>query len=113
MTTLAEIMIIVGADNRPLMLEKSLYASWKSHMEHYMENMENGRMILNSVQNGPLIWPTVTKEDGSHIIKKSSQRTFLLREKNLQDECECKVRYGSSKCLPLMSRLLFNQSSKL
>ncbi|GJY89357.1 hypothetical protein Tco_0504553 [Tanacetum coccineum] len=64
MTTLAEFMIIAGEDNRPPMLEKSLYDSWKSHMEHYMENMENGRMILNSVQNGSLIWPTVTDEDG-------------------------------------------------
>ncbi|GKE05249.1 hypothetical protein Tco_1397267 [Tanacetum coccineum] len=64
MTTLAKFMIIAGADNRPPMLEKSLYDSWKSHMEHYMENRENGRMILNSVQNGPLIWPTVTDADG-------------------------------------------------
>ncbi|GJU71364.1 hypothetical protein Tco_1262769 [Tanacetum coccineum] len=64
MINLAEFMIIVGADNRPLMLEKSLYDSWKSRMEHYIENRENGRMILNSVQNGPLIWPTVTQEDG-------------------------------------------------
>ncbi|GJU29054.1 hypothetical protein Tco_1172643 [Tanacetum coccineum] len=31
MTTLAEFMIIAGADNRPPMLEKSLYDSWKSH----------------------------------------------------------------------------------
>ncbi|GJW32858.1 integrase, catalytic region, zinc finger, CCHC-type containing protein [Tanacetum coccineum] len=30
MTTLAEFMIITGADNRPSMLEKSLYDSWKS-----------------------------------------------------------------------------------
>ncbi|GJT79091.1 hypothetical protein Tco_1045816 [Tanacetum coccineum] len=30
MTTLAKFMIIVGADNRPPMLEKSLYDSWKS-----------------------------------------------------------------------------------
>nr|GEY70105.1 hypothetical protein [Tanacetum cinerariifolium] len=30
MTTLAEFMIIVDADNHPLMLEKSLYDSWKS-----------------------------------------------------------------------------------
>ncbi|GJW50870.1 hypothetical protein Tco_0092221 [Tanacetum coccineum] len=30
MTTLAEFMIISGANNRPLMLEKSLYDSWKS-----------------------------------------------------------------------------------
>nr|GEU92502.1 hypothetical protein [Tanacetum cinerariifolium] len=30
MTTLAKFMIIVGAENRPPMLEKSLYESWKS-----------------------------------------------------------------------------------
>ncbi|GJT21216.1 hypothetical protein Tco_0891153 [Tanacetum coccineum] len=30
MTTLAEFMIITGADNLPPMLEKSLYDSWKS-----------------------------------------------------------------------------------
>ncbi|GKB31981.1 hypothetical protein Tco_0871382 [Tanacetum coccineum] len=64
MITLTEFMIIAGADNRPPMLEKSLYDSWKSHMEHYIENRENGIMILNSVQNGPLIWPTVTDTDG-------------------------------------------------
>ncbi|GKD25639.1 hypothetical protein Tco_1231853, partial [Tanacetum coccineum] len=68
MTALAEFMIIASADNRPPMLEKSLYDSWKSCMEHYIENRENGRMILNSVQNsmqnGPLIWHTFTKEDG-------------------------------------------------
>ncbi|GJR38528.1 hypothetical protein Tco_1214212 [Tanacetum coccineum] len=57
-------MIIAGADNRPPMLEKSLYDSWKSRMEHYMKNRENRRMILNLVQNGPLIWLTVTNEDG-------------------------------------------------
>ncbi|GJV45465.1 putative reverse transcriptase domain-containing protein [Tanacetum coccineum] len=51
MTTLAEFMIIAGADNRPPMLEKYLYDSWKIHMEFYMENKENGRMILDSVQN--------------------------------------------------------------
>ncbi|GKC73226.1 hypothetical protein Tco_1119109 [Tanacetum coccineum] len=47
-------MIIAGADNRPLMLEKSLYDSWKSRMELYIENPENGRMILNSLQNEKL-----------------------------------------------------------
>ncbi|GJT43190.1 retrovirus-related pol polyprotein from transposon TNT 1-94 [Tanacetum coccineum] len=39
MTTLAEFMIIIGTDNHPSMLEKSLYDSCKSRMEFYMENM--------------------------------------------------------------------------
>nr|GEV60210.1 retrovirus-related Pol polyprotein from transposon TNT 1-94 [Tanacetum cinerariifolium] len=34
MTILAEFMIIAGADNRPPMLEKSLYDSWKSRLIH-------------------------------------------------------------------------------
>ncbi|GJY88674.1 hypothetical protein Tco_0503302 [Tanacetum coccineum] len=63
MTTLAEFIIIAGANNCPPMLEKSLYDSWKSRMEFYMENRENGRMIIDSVQNGPLIWPSVVQED--------------------------------------------------
>nr|GEX02541.1 copia protein [Tanacetum cinerariifolium] len=52
------------------MLEKSLYDSWKSRMELYIENRENERMILNSVQNGPLVWPTVGQEDGTTRTKK-------------------------------------------
>nr|GEV79245.1 hypothetical protein [Tanacetum cinerariifolium] len=63
MTTLVEFMIIAGADNRPPMLEKSLYDSWKTRMELYIENRENERMILNSIQNGPLVWTTIVKED--------------------------------------------------
>ncbi|GJY96806.1 retrovirus-related pol polyprotein from transposon TNT 1-94 [Tanacetum coccineum] len=88
MTTLAEFMIIAGADNRPPMLEKSLYDSWKSRMEHYMENRENGRMILNSVQNGPLIWPTVTEADGTTRTKKYEE---LSATEKIQADCDCKA----------------------
>ncbi|GKD52411.1 hypothetical protein Tco_1281387 [Tanacetum coccineum] len=57
--TLDEYMILSGADNRPPMLDKDLYDSWKIRMELYMQNREHGRMILESVENGLLIWPTV------------------------------------------------------
>ncbi|GJY13738.1 hypothetical protein Tco_0383047 [Tanacetum coccineum] len=46
--TLAEYMILSGADNRPPMLDKDLFDSWKSRMELYMQNREHGRMILES-----------------------------------------------------------------
>ncbi|GKC04219.1 hypothetical protein Tco_0995829 [Tanacetum coccineum] len=65
--TLAEYMILSGADNRPAMLDKDLYDSWKSQMELYMQNREHGRMILESVENSPLIWPTV-EENATNII---------------------------------------------
>ncbi|GJT65047.1 hypothetical protein Tco_1016527 [Tanacetum coccineum] len=88
MTTLAEFMIIVGADNRPPMLKKSLYDTWKSRMEFFMENRENGRMILDSVQNGPLVWPTITEEDGT--TRKKTYAELSVSEK-LQTDCDCKA----------------------
>ncbi|GJS82191.1 uncharacterized mitochondrial protein-like protein [Tanacetum coccineum] len=59
MTTLADKVIPSGADNRPPMLEKDMYDSWKSRIELYMMNRQHGRMILESVENGPLIWPSI------------------------------------------------------
>ncbi|GJW40235.1 integrase, catalytic region, zinc finger, CCHC-type containing protein [Tanacetum coccineum] len=67
--TLAKYMILSGADNRPPVLDKDLYDSWKSRMELYMQNREYERMILESVENGPLIWPTI-EENGVTRIKK-------------------------------------------
>ncbi|GJS72877.1 hypothetical protein Tco_0705718, partial [Tanacetum coccineum] len=46
--TLAEYMILFGADNRPPLLDKDLYDSSKSRMELYMQNKEHGRMIFES-----------------------------------------------------------------
>ncbi|GKC28033.1 hypothetical protein Tco_1035327 [Tanacetum coccineum] len=51
MTTLADKAILSGADNRPPMLEKDMYDSWKSIMELYMLNRQIGRMVLESVES--------------------------------------------------------------
>nr|GEW24437.1 hypothetical protein [Tanacetum cinerariifolium] len=50
MASLADKAILSGADNRPPMLEKDMYVSWKSRMELYMLNRPHGRMILESVE---------------------------------------------------------------
>nr|GEV02165.1 hypothetical protein [Tanacetum cinerariifolium] len=70
MMSLADKAILSGADNRPPMLEKDMYDSWKSIMELYMLNRQHGRMILESVKNGPLLWPTVEENgDLSRVIR--------------------------------------------
>ncbi|GKC65776.1 hypothetical protein Tco_1098374 [Tanacetum coccineum] len=84
--TLAEYMILSGADNRPPMLEKDLYDSWKSRMELYMQNREHGRMILESVELGPLIWPTV-EENG--VIRTKKYVESSAAEK-IQADCDMK-----------------------
>ncbi|GJY92892.1 hypothetical protein Tco_0508674 [Tanacetum coccineum] len=72
MTILADIAILSGADNRPPMLEKVVYDSWKSIMELYMMNRQHGRMIIESIENGPLIWPSI-EENGVIRPKKYSE----------------------------------------
>nr|GEV61910.1 hypothetical protein [Tanacetum cinerariifolium] len=63
--TLAKYMILSDAENRPPMLDKDLYDSWKSQMELYMQKREHRRMILESVENGLLIWPTIEEIGGT------------------------------------------------
>nr|GEZ91384.1 hypothetical protein [Tanacetum cinerariifolium] len=87
MTTLADKAILSGADNRPPMLEKDMYDSWKSQMELYMMNRQHGRMILKSVENGPLLWPTV-EENGVTRPKKYSE---LSASKAIQADCDVKA----------------------
>ncbi|GJY79906.1 putative ribonuclease H-like domain-containing protein [Tanacetum coccineum] len=85
--TLAEYMILSDADNRPPMLDKDLYDSWKSQMEIYMQNREHGRMILKSVEIGPLIWPTV-EENGVNKTKKYAE---LSAAEKFQADCILKA----------------------
>ncbi|GJV67009.1 hypothetical protein Tco_1482518 [Tanacetum coccineum] len=73
-----------GGDNKLPMLEKHLYDSWKSRMELYMMNRPHGRMILASVEKGPLVWPTIT-EDGARTIWENircSCKRSLTKAKN-------------------------------
>ncbi|GJV08433.1 retrovirus-related pol polyprotein from transposon TNT 1-94 [Tanacetum coccineum] len=87
MTTLADKAILSGADNRPPMLEKDMYDSWKSIMELYIMNRQHGRIILESVENGPLIWPTI-EENGVTRPKKYSE---LSATETIQAHCDVKA----------------------
>ncbi|GKC10443.1 integrase, catalytic region, zinc finger, CCHC-type containing protein [Tanacetum coccineum] len=51
MTTLAEHIIVAGAENRPLMLEKSMYDSWASRIRLFIKGKKHGRMMLDSIDN--------------------------------------------------------------
>nr|GEZ64458.1 retrovirus-related Pol polyprotein from transposon TNT 1-94 [Tanacetum cinerariifolium] len=87
MTSLTDKAILSGADNHPPMLEKDMYDSWKSRIELYMLNRQHGRMILKSVEHGPLLWPTV-EEDGVTRLKKYSK---LSAAEAIQADCQHEV----------------------
>ncbi|GJW74524.1 hypothetical protein Tco_0133894 [Tanacetum coccineum] len=69
------------------MLEKHLYDSWKSRMELYMMNRPHGRMILASVEKGPLVWPSIT-EDGVTRLKEYVE---LTPAEAIQADCDIKL----------------------
>ncbi|GJW12241.1 hypothetical protein Tco_1578068, partial [Tanacetum coccineum] len=69
------------------MLDKDLYDSRKSRTELYMQNREHKRMILESVKNGPLIWPMV-EENGVIRTKKYAK---LSTAKKIQVDCDMKA----------------------
>nr|GEW21141.1 hypothetical protein [Tanacetum cinerariifolium]GEY35949.1 hypothetical protein [Tanacetum cinerariifolium] len=87
MTTLAEFMILSGGDNRPPMLDKDLYNSWQSRIELYMENKEHGRMIIESMKNGPLIWPTIEAKG----VTRTKKYVELSATEKIQADCDVKA----------------------
>ncbi|GKB61847.1 hypothetical protein Tco_0918033 [Tanacetum coccineum] len=87
MTTLADKSLLSGGDNKPPMLEKHLYDLWKSIMELYIMNRPHGRMILASVEKGPLVWPTITV-DG---VTRPKEYTELTPAETIQADCDIKA----------------------
>ncbi|GKA37180.1 hypothetical protein Tco_0723745 [Tanacetum coccineum] len=84
MTTLAEHIIVARAENRPPMLEKSMYDSWASRICLFIKGKKHGRMMLDSIDNGPLVYPTV-EENGKTRPKKYPE---LIEAQQLQDDCD-------------------------
>ncbi|GKC96697.1 hypothetical protein Tco_1162139 [Tanacetum coccineum] len=84
MTTLVEHIIVAGAENHPPMLEKSMYDSWASRICLFIKGKKHGRMMLDLIDNGPLVYPTV-EENGKTRPKKYPE---LIEAQQLQDDCD-------------------------
>ncbi|GJR46247.1 retrovirus-related pol polyprotein from transposon TNT 1-94 [Tanacetum coccineum] len=87
MTTLADKSLLSGGKNKPPMLEKYLYDSWKSIMELYMMNRPHGRIILAFVEKGLLVWPTIIV-DG---VTRPKEYTELTPAETIQADCDIKA----------------------
>ncbi|GJR97567.1 copia protein [Tanacetum coccineum] len=92
MMTLADKSLLLGGDNKPPMLEKHLYDSWKNRMELYMMNRPHGRMILASVEKGlpteiyALVSQHRVAKDLWEKIKLLMQGTSLTKQDEMGDK---------------------------
>ncbi|GJU86375.1 hypothetical protein Tco_1293921 [Tanacetum coccineum] len=61
-----------------------MYDSWLSHIRIFIKGKKHGRMMLDLINNGPLVYPTV-KENGQTRPKKYSE---LTEAQQLQEDCD-------------------------
>ncbi|GJY50525.1 retrovirus-related pol polyprotein from transposon TNT 1-94 [Tanacetum coccineum] len=76
-----------GVDNTCTYVEKDMYDSWKSRMELYMMNRQHGRIILESVENGPLIWPSIEE----NRVTRPKKYSELSATEAIQVDCDIKA----------------------
>nr|GEZ27502.1 replication protein A 70 kDa DNA-binding subunit B [Tanacetum cinerariifolium] len=81
-TTLAEHIIVAEAENCPPMLEKSMYDSLASRIRLFIKEKKHGRMMLDLIKNGPLVYPAVEKNGQTRPMKYSE----LTEAQQLQDD---------------------------
>nr|GEV19239.1 integrase, catalytic region, zinc finger, CCHC-type, peptidase aspartic, catalytic [Tanacetum cinerariifolium] len=74
-------------------------------MELYIQGKDHGRIILNSVENGPLVWPNVEQDDGTVKLKTYKE---LSAKERLQADCDLK-----STNIVLQVKLLMKVTSLL
>ncbi|GJZ24568.1 hypothetical protein Tco_0562027 [Tanacetum coccineum] len=100
MTTLVEHIIVAGAENRPSMLEKSMYDSWTSRIRLFIKEKKNAQQLQDDydVQTTNIILyglPPDVYELVNHqeVAKDIWDRVKLLMKgtKLLYQERECRL----------------------
>ncbi|GJU65393.1 hypothetical protein Tco_1247228 [Tanacetum coccineum] len=67
---------VAGSKNRPPMLNKHNYVPWSSRLLRYAKSKQNGKIIYNSIMNGPYV-KRMIPEPGSDIgIQKKKAKLF-------------------------------------
>ncbi|GKE68903.1 hypothetical protein Tco_1526975 [Tanacetum coccineum] len=75
------------------MLDKTQYHSWASRMLLYIKGKENGKLIVDSVLNGPFIYGTVTVPGTQTTPTTVRERTYdkLTDARKLRESCNIKA----------------------
>ncbi|GJR71711.1 retrovirus-related pol polyprotein from transposon TNT 1-94 [Tanacetum coccineum] len=88
--SLAENVIVVGADNRHPMLDKTNYSSWASRMLLYIKGKPNGKLLVDSVLIGPFRYGTIVEPRTETTPATVRARTYtdLTDEEKLRESVD-------------------------
>ncbi|GKB84610.1 hypothetical protein Tco_0956882 [Tanacetum coccineum] len=92
--SLAENVIVVRADNRPPMLNKTNYSSWASRMLLYIKGKEHGKLLVDSVLNRPFQYGTMVEPGNETTPATIRARTYtdLTDEEKIRESVYIKVK---------------------
>nr|GEW77597.1 retrovirus-related Pol polyprotein from transposon TNT 1-94 [Tanacetum cinerariifolium] len=80
---------IAGSENRPPMLNKENYVSWSSRLLRYAKSRPNGKLIHNSIINGPYVRRMIP-EPGDPNCEVPVNETFHVQSNDELTEKELK-----------------------
>ncbi|GJW38436.1 hypothetical protein Tco_0064281 [Tanacetum coccineum] len=91
--SLAENIIVARADNRPPMLDKTNYRSWESRMLLYIKGKEHGKLLVDSVLNGPFQYGTMVEPGNETTPATIKARTYtdLADEEKIRESVDIKA----------------------
>ncbi|GJU83806.1 hypothetical protein Tco_1291352 [Tanacetum coccineum] len=104
-----------GTDTRPPMLVESDYDSWKIRIHRYIRGKPNGKLIWNSIQNGPTPHPMITDPPptGSTIVPAPRKKldSEFNDEENKLEMADTQAEIILSQGLPRHIFNILNQTS--
>ncbi|GKD55694.1 retrovirus-related pol polyprotein from transposon TNT 1-94 [Tanacetum coccineum] len=106
MTTMAENVIAEGTENRPSMLDKGMYDSWKTHIWLYIKRKENGEMSINSIEKRPF---QLKKKIANRGVNGGTdeKRAQTDRVKELMEDTKLKLEERKSKLYDEFDKFTF------
>nr|GEX56936.1 hypothetical protein [Tanacetum cinerariifolium] len=92
--SLAKNVIVAGADNRPHMLDKTQYSSWEIRMILYIKGKEHGKLLVDSVLNGPFQYGTlvVLENEATPATVKNELILILQMKKSFMNQLISRVK---------------------
>ncbi|GKD64135.1 hypothetical protein Tco_1306243 [Tanacetum coccineum] len=91
--SLAENVIVFRDENYPSMLDKKNYSSWASRMLLYIKGKGHGKLLFDSVLNGPFQYGTIVEPGNETIPATVRARTYtdLTDEEKIRESVDIKA----------------------
>nr|GEV36227.1 hypothetical protein [Tanacetum cinerariifolium] len=75
-----------GSENRPPMLKKDNYVSWSSSLLRYTKSKPNGKLLVNSIKNGPYVRRIIHKPGDANSVPPIVESTREQTDDELTDQ---------------------------